>query len=106
MPTPRKYTNAAQRQAAYRNRTADVLAALSVAKGLPGHVLIPTMPSTRRWDALIQHACSALQTARQEMQAYYDDRSDAWLESERAEELQSRMDQFDDAIDVVKDLRK
>ena len=105
MPTPRKHTSAAERQAAYRARMADALATLSLSKGLPGRALIPTMPSTQRWDALIQQACSALQTAQQEMQAYYDERSELWQESERAEALQERIDQLDGAIGVVEELR-
>jgi hypothetical protein len=105
MPTPRKYTNAAQRQAAYRRRTADALAALCTAKGLPGHTLISTMPSTRRWEALIEQARCALQTVQQEMQTYCDERSDAWQETERSEQLQERIAELEDAIGVVADLR-
>lgn len=104
MPTPRKYASAAERQAAYRSRTADAQARLSCANVLPGRAHIPAMPSTRRWDALVQQACTALQTVQQEMQDYYDERSEAWQETERADELQNRIDQLEEAIGAVQAL--
>jgi FtsZ-binding cell division protein ZapB len=105
MPTPRQYANAAQRQAAYRRRTAQALCALQEAKDLPQRAAIASMPSSRRWDALIQQACRALQTVHQEIEEYWDARSEVWQESDRAVQMQEFLERIAEAIGVVEELR-
>ena len=77
MPTPRKYANAAERQAAYRQR----LAAQTQSK------TIPQAPGYRRWKAMRSQSLCILESAITEMETYHDQRSDTWRDSERGEAL-------------------
>jgi hypothetical protein len=101
VPTPRKYTDDAARQKAYRERQAKARRAEQQAKGLPPAPPIPTIPSRQRWDALLDQARLALEIVRDEMQAYHDDRSDAWQQSERAESMQDCITTLDRILDDV-----
>jgi hypothetical protein len=101
MPTPRRYADAAQKQRAYRLRQAEARRTEQAAKGLPPAPAIPTLPSTSRWQALLEQARLALQTARDEMQAYHAARSAAWQESERAEALAERIEALERALDEL-----
>jgi hypothetical protein len=52
---------------------------------------------------MVTQACSILQTAHTEMSDYYDQRSDAWLESDRADRFEDHMEQVADAIQALED---
>jgi murein L,D-transpeptidase YcbB/YkuD len=99
MPQPRRYTDQAARQAAYRARQADARATEQQAQGLPPAPFLPSLPSRARWQALLTQARHALQTAADEMQAYYDDRSPAWQDGERAAALQEQLDALAQALE-------
>lgn len=101
MPTPRKYANSAERQAAHRRRSREAVAVLAAAKGLPALSPITTLPSGRRWQAMILSATAALETARDEMQAYAEDRSERWQDSPKAEEMAERIQAMEDATDAL-----
>jgi hypothetical protein len=104
MPAPRKHTSPAQRQRAYRARQSAARLSEVRAKGLPQAAPIPTMPSAARWRAMIQMANNLLEAARQEMETYRDDRSEAWQESEKGEEFQETIDSLDGAIDCLAEI--
>jgi len=104
MPQPRKYANRAEQQAAYRHRRALSEAQLLAQKGLPPLPVIPTVPGKARWAAMIGQARMLLWEAVQEMQGYHDDRSEFWQQSERAEELHSRMEQLEELIHALEGL--
>jgi len=95
MPTPRRYRTAAERQAAWRARQAEARNRERAERGLPPAPSVPTMPSTARWNALLAMAKAALEAARNEMQEYYDDRSETWQAGERGEAMQERIDALD-----------
>jgi hypothetical protein len=95
MPTPRRYRTAAERQAAWRARQAEARNRERAERGLPAAPSVPTMPSTARWNALLAMAKAALDAARNEMQEYYDDRSETWQAGERGEAMQERIDALD-----------
>jgi len=80
MPRPTKYADAAEKQRAYRTRQAERLRAISEGR-TPPPPAIGNMPATQRWNALQEQARSALDTLRDEMQAYYDARTEQWQES-------------------------
>ncbi len=65
------------------------------AKGLPPAPPLPTLPSSARWQALLTQARLALETVRDEMQAYDDDRSEAWQQGERAAVLAAQIDHLE-----------
>lgn len=104
MPMPRRYDTNADRQKAYRQRTAQARAEERKQKGLPAAPPIPSMPGTVRWNALLEIARSSLQTALDEMQSYFDDRSETWHESERGEQFQERLDTIEQALQQLDDL--
>lgn len=97
MPQPRKYATRAEQQAAYRNRQLRAQQDLLARKGLPRLPAIPTIPGNQRWNAMIEQACTLLTEAAGEMQRYHDDRSDAWQESDTAEEMQARIELLQEA---------
>lgn len=103
MPQPRKYESRAQQQAAYRRRSAMALRTHDQAKGLPAQPPIPTMPGTARWRAAARMAYSLLDTICDEMQAYADDRSEQWQESDRADEFTQRLTAVEEIRDALYD---
>jgi hypothetical protein len=48
-----------------------------------------------------EQAETLLQTMRDEMQGYFDDRSEAWQESETVEAFQERIDAIDGLLDQI-----
>jgi len=104
MPTPRKYASSAERQAAHRRRSREAVAALSAAKGLPAVSPVTTLPSIRRWQALLHAASHALESARDEMQVYVENRSEGWQDSQKAEEMQERIQAIEAAMDALQSI--
>ena len=104
MPTPRRYASPADRQAAYRKRSAEARQQELQAKGMPPGPCIPTMPGTRRWAAMSEQARHLLEAIQEEMQGYYEQRSERWQESERGERLAERLQTLQEAITAVEEL--
>jgi putative heme degradation protein len=98
MPTPRRYENAAARQAAYRARQAAAQA--QVASG----PLVAPRPGPRRWTALLGHAAQLLATVQEEMETYAAERSESWQESARGEEFAERLEAVEEACRAVAEL--
>lgn len=101
MPTPRKYNNPAERKAAYRHRCRQALAALGERKGLPASAPIPTIPSYPRWNAVLASARALLNMARDEMEVYTDERSEAWQDSERAQQMVDNITAIEEALSAL-----
>lgn len=99
MPTPRQHVDHAARQRAYRQRQLKAREAELGAKGLPPAPPISTMPSSQRWAGLLATARAALHTAEEEMSAYYEDRSEAWQESERGETMKEHIEALESLIE-------
>ena len=95
MPTPKQYASSAQRQQAYRARQKQSRLLERQEKGLPAVPAIASFPGERRWQALLAHAHAALVCVHSEMQTYYEQRSDAWQESQRAETLLERIESIE-----------
>ena len=98
MPLPKVFANNAERQRAYRMRQKQKPKSEPVA---PRKASINSMPSTARWKSLREQAMSALQSLQEEMQAYLDDRSEAWQESERGINFQDKIETVEDAASAV-----
>lgn len=105
MPQVRVYASNAERQRAHRARVKAARQAGRIAKGLPPAPEVTGLPSTARWAALIEVARSAIETARGEMQAYYDDRSEAWQAGERAEAMRERIHALDGLLSDIEALQ-
>jgi hypothetical protein len=104
MPTPRRYADHAQRQAAYRRRVAEAREQELHAKGMPRLPTVATMPGTRRWAAMTGQALLLLQTVQAEMQDYYEQRSECWQGSERGEGLAERLQALQEVVAAVEEL--
>jgi len=104
MPTPRKYENAAARHVAYRKRKAEARRLELERKGLPALPAIPTMPGHARWGKMLEEIRVVLRTVIEEREAYQDDRSEEWQESDRGEDFVGQTDalkEIEDALDAV-----
>ena len=105
MPQPRAYSSDAERQAAFRRRRQQAQAALQAAKGLPPLPGIATMPGWPRWRQVLDQVRQALTEVHEQMQAYYDERSDDWLESDKADTFTQRTEAVEELIDHVAECR-
>lgn len=94
----------AQRQAVWRKRQAQARQEALAAKGLPLSPPIPTMPGTLRWKAQHALARATLEAMKDEMQDYLEARTERWLESQRGQDMASRIEQLDDILATVEDL--
>jgi hypothetical protein len=101
MPQQRRYEDNAAKQRAYRARQAQARREEQQAKGLPA---APPLPSRARWQALLTQARLALETTRDEMHAYYEDRSEAWQQGERAATLAEQIDQLEVVLNELEAL--
>lgn len=103
MPNPRRYANAAQRQAAYRRRVA---AARTLEPHGPGPLLpVPApRPGHPRWQTLLRHSLRFLDIVQTEMQDYYDERSEVWQESEKGDAFQERLQAVQEVYDGLEEL--
>ena len=104
MPQPKKHASPAGRQAAYRMRCQRARKNQASAKGLPSLPSLATMPGWPRWNAAFQMAHAIMDGAVNEMQEYFDDRSDIWQESERGEQHQERITSSEAAQDALSEL--
>ncbi len=89
----------AEKQSAYRERLRQ-----RAAGQLPAAPILTNIPPERRWKALQEQARTALQTMLDEMEAYRDERSDTWQESERGEAFQERLDAVTELLDGLDEL--
>lgn len=101
MSQPRKYADHAARQAAYRARCAEARQSELKARGLPHLPAIATLPGVPRWNKALQSARCLLATVSEEMQSYYDERSEAWQESERGESFAERQEAIAMLVDEL-----
>ena len=101
MPQPRHHADNAAKQRAYRARQAEARRSEQQAQGLPPAPPLPTLPSQARWQALLARTRCELETIRDEMQAYYDARSETWQQGERATALLEQIESLEQALDAL-----
>ena len=106
MPTPRRYASQAERQAAYRQRQAELRRKEQEAKGLPALPAIASIPGHARWQGLLRQAELLLRIVQEEMQEYYDGRSESWQEGERGEVFLERLQAVQEAHATIEDLSR
>lgn len=104
MPQQRQYPDHAARQRAYRARQVDARAEEQQTKGLPPAPPLPTRPSRARWQALLAQARRVLETIRDEVQVYYDDRSERWKDGDRAALLTDHLEALEQVLAALDDL--
>jgi hypothetical protein len=94
----------AQRQQRFRERQALARRIEQQSKGMPALPAIPSMPGWARWNALLKGALAQVEQVSNEMQAYYDARSDVWQESDRAETFAERQEQIEALLSQLADV--
>lgn len=98
MPQTRKYLSGKDRQAAYRARLAAARRQELTDRGLPPLPPLAVMPGRARWNAAVRRSLQLLAMVRDEMEDYYEERSEAWQQSERGGAHEDRMDGLDALI--------
>ena len=93
----------AEKQSAYRKRQERSRQEEFELKSLPPLHAVPSMPSRARWKKMKQNAVSVLDSMKDEMQSYFDDRSDKWQESDKGSEFQEELDTLDEVISQLDD---
>lgn len=96
MPQPRLHPSQAARQAAYRRRQEEARRKELETRGLPPLPAIAAMPGNVRWRQATSQAACLLRCVVAEMEAYFDERSDEWRESERGEAHKERTDALEE----------
>ena len=104
MPQPREHATAAARQAAYRKRCDRARKLALASKGLPQLPAISTMPGWPRWNASLNTARELVERTVEEMQEYFDERSEEWQEGEKGPEFQERIDEVQEVLDAMSEL--
>ena len=104
MPPKRKYDTNGSRQAAYRLRQANVRQAERAEKGLPSLPAIASLPGHARWRTAIRYALALLTLVRDEMAAYFDERSEVWQESDRGVAHQERSDTLEELLTTLDEI--
>lgn len=104
MPQPKQYASAAARQAAFRARREQGRQTELASKGLPALPRIPSMPGWPRWNAAFQAAHQLMAESLGEMQAYFEERSETWQESQRGEDYQEKIAAVEAIHEALSDL--
>jgi hypothetical protein len=104
MPQPAKYPNQAARQAAYRARRQQADKDQAKQRGLPPLPPLPTMPGTARWTAALTLAQRLVEEVSEQMQTYFDQRSEAWQDSDRAQDFIARLEAVEQAREALDQL--
>lgn len=105
MPTPRKYESLAQKQAAYRQRRQQAVQDQQREKSLPALPAIAAMPGTARWEQTLRYIETMVIQLQDEIQEYVDQRSDAWRETERAEQMQNNLQTLEEILDNLQSIQ-
>ena len=96
-----RYSTYAERLAAYRPQQDDTGPNLY----MPALAPLWTVPTKGRWRLAVDLAARLLQAVSEEMQAYSDQRSEAWNMGQTADRLHENIDQVAEALQRVDDLR-
>jgi len=70
-------------------------------KGLPALPAIATLPGSARWIGAIAQANCLLTAVVDEMQDYFDARSEEWQEGERGETHQQRIEAVQEIVEAL-----
>jgi hypothetical protein len=91
----------AQRQAAYRKRQREAIAAHLDQKGLPPLPAVSTIPGRARWLQAMCNIEAMMMRIEAEMEAYYDERSERWQQSDKAQEFDQKLEDLRAALELV-----
>jgi len=104
MPQPKRHVSAAARQAAYRDRCEQARRMEQAAKGLPSLPVIASLPGWKRWNASLKAAHEMIACTLEEMNGYFDERSETWQQSDRGEDHQALIAAVEEVLDGLSSL--
>lgn len=104
MLTEKQRTQTAARQQRFRERQQEARRNEQAAKGLPPLPAIATLPGHSRWRAALASAQALVAQVQDEMQTYYDDRSEAWQEGDAGTLFQERQEAVEAILNQLDDL--
>ena len=106
MAQPRLHESPARRQAAYRQRVALARQQQLSAQSLPPLPALPTVPGQVRWLALLVQAQWCLDQVSDEMQQYYEARSQVWQESNKGTDFEERLEALQGVAALLEELQE
>jgi hypothetical protein len=68
---------------------------------IPSLPPVASMPGHRRWKAMLKQAAILVERAADEMETYFDQRSEQWHDSEQADTFSEIMETTRSAIDAL-----
>ena len=101
MSQARKYDSPSARQSAYRVRREEARLAQLEERGLPPLPVLPTLPGSARWTAVLHQAVGSLRLVCSEMTDYFEARSEVWQLSERGEAHQERLGALEEILESL-----
>ena len=93
----------AQRQAAYRRRRRDMIDDILSMRGLPPLPAVSTIPGWSRWKEAMARIVAQMEVIENEMSEYYDERTERWQESNKAETFYNNRELLRAIIDFAQD---
>lgn len=102
--TEKQRSQTAQRQQRFRERQALSRRAEQESKGLPPLPTLPTVAGQARWQAALVSAHLLVQQVHDEMQTYYEERSETWQEGEAGERFVERQESVETLLDQFAEL--
>lgn len=93
----------AQRQAAYRRRRRAIMDDILSMRGLPPLPAVSTIPGWPRWKEAMTRIVAQMEVIENEMNEYYDERSERWQESDKAETFYNNRELLRTIIDFAQD---
>jgi len=104
MLTEKQRAQAAIRQSRFRKRQQEARRREQREKGLPPMPKITAMPGSARWKATIEAAEALLSQAAEEMDDYWNERSEIWQEGYAAEEHLQRKKRLAKMAETLSDM--
>ena len=104
MLTEKQRLQAAARQQRFRQRQEEARRIEQAAKGLPSLPGIPTMPGYARWRSALSAAQALIGQVSEEMQCYYDERSETWQDSETGALFVERQEAIAELLSQLEEL--
>jgi len=104
MLTDKQRAQTAARQQRFRQRQAQVRRAEQASKGLPALPAITSMPGQVRWQSALASAHLLIAQVQDEMASYYEERSEAWQDSEAGETFVARQEGVEAVLSQLDEL--
>jgi hypothetical protein len=93
----------AERQKAFRDRRKQQAAGAFAPAPLPAKPRI-SVPAVKRWDSLKSRAVENLEQLRDELQEFFDERTEEWQEGERGQVYSDRIDAVESLLSDLEGL--